>query len=246
MYLSEAVYPPMLGLAGTSADAYCWVKTSTASQARIALYHSDGTTATTTYSSYHTGGGNWEQLSVTSESIIADAISVKAMCVIAGAGDTYFDDFYLKSSKNTEFYAPTSFKQIIGVYEILNDDVDELSFKDESKIEWDWYRDGSDRLLIQLKESSSKRLRLYGEQVLTVFTGTSETGTTEITDSESRYLVAAATRELLEKVITQTAAQDVDKVAKLLNYWNTKSRELSRLYGRYKPAGTINFPRVSK
>ncbi len=53
--------PDLLMCGGTSPYFYAWVKASTASQVRLAIY--DGTTLT--YGDYHTGGNAWELLSVT-------------------------------------------------------------------------------------------------------------------------------------------------------------------------------------
>lgn len=46
-------------IGGSGVDFWCWVRTSTASNARIAIIDQNGTV---TYSTYHTGDGDWEAI----------------------------------------------------------------------------------------------------------------------------------------------------------------------------------------
>lgn len=76
--------------AGRTVKFGCWVKCSTASKARIGV--NDG--VTTTYSSYHTGGGDFEFLTVTVQVDAANTI-LKLLCEVASATITaYFDSAY--------------------------------------------------------------------------------------------------------------------------------------------------------
>ena len=54
-------WPPLLDLMGQSIDFEAWVKTDTASHARLQIVDDDGNTL----SSYHTGGNTWELLKAT-------------------------------------------------------------------------------------------------------------------------------------------------------------------------------------
>lgn len=66
-----------------------WCYADTASKARIAIVDD----ASTSYSSYHTGGSSWERLTV-SRTIDASATYVKVQCVTTSSGgvvDTYYD-----------------------------------------------------------------------------------------------------------------------------------------------------------
>ena len=76
--------------AGRTVKFGAWVKCSTASKARIGI--NDG--VTTTYSSYHTGGGSFEFLTVTVQISTANTM-LKFLCEVASATITaYFDSAY--------------------------------------------------------------------------------------------------------------------------------------------------------
>jgi len=66
----------------------CWVRTAVATNARISINDN----ANTTYSSYHSGGGTYEQLTVSAH-IAATGTRLRIQVHDAGAGtDVYFDD----------------------------------------------------------------------------------------------------------------------------------------------------------
>jgi hypothetical protein len=64
------------------------VRTNVATAARIAVT-TDGTGGTTTYSSYHTGDGTWQTLTVTSPVIPTDATHVDFKVVMAASATVY-------------------------------------------------------------------------------------------------------------------------------------------------------------
>ena len=74
-------------------SVFAYVKTGTASFARIGI-KTDGSGGTTTYSSYHTGGGAWELLSA-GVTVPADATYVQGWCLVEDDAVTsaYFDTF---------------------------------------------------------------------------------------------------------------------------------------------------------
>lgn len=87
-----------------------WVYCSSASKARLAIF--DG--ITTTYSSYHTGSGAWEFLTVTAQ-IDSGNTQLRFRCEVTSATITaYFDGAYavigesiFKDLRSTNYYIPT-------------------------------------------------------------------------------------------------------------------------------------------
>ena len=102
LYLSDrSVSSFYSGLLGKTLTMGAWVKTSTGSQARV--YLDDGITAS--YSSYHTGGGTWEFLTV-SHTIAGNAIIVNPRMLISVAGTAYFDGAILVEGSVVPAFAP--------------------------------------------------------------------------------------------------------------------------------------------
>jgi hypothetical protein len=78
-----------------------WVKCSTANSARI--FVNDGTA---NYSGYHTGGGQWEVLSVT-KSLSPSPTSVSIGVAVAAGKSAQFDGVMLASGENAWGYTPS-------------------------------------------------------------------------------------------------------------------------------------------
>ena len=78
-----------------------WVKCSMANSARIFI--NDGTT---TYSGYHTGGGQWEVLSVT-KALSPSPTSVSIGAAVAAGKSAQFDGVMLASGENAWGYTPS-------------------------------------------------------------------------------------------------------------------------------------------
>ncbi len=90
---------------GLEVSLGCWVKSSIASHARIQITDS----ATTTSSSYHTGGGSWEWLTVT-HTVSASASYLRFQFNVASNGTAYFSgpNFVLSDQEPTRWRpAPT-------------------------------------------------------------------------------------------------------------------------------------------
>jgi len=114
-------------LVGHRIVATAWVKTDTASRGRILLIVDGGTGDDT--SSYHTGSGNWEQLTV-SGVVGSGATNVVVRCETVNATDTYvyFDDYVAKATNLQSYSESTivnqgtySLKGIAVATESLND-----------------------------------------------------------------------------------------------------------------------------
>ncbi len=75
----------------------CWVWSDTASVARIGINDN----VATTYSSYHTGGSSWEQLTATRTLDGSAAVLKIRLATSAGSNNNYFDDATITSSALT-------------------------------------------------------------------------------------------------------------------------------------------------
>lgn len=84
-YLSQDV-SDYAWLQGKQVKAWVWIKASDPNQARVKITDGVGTTA----SSFHTGSGNWELLSVIhSVAVAATKVSIELHC--ESSGSAYFD-----------------------------------------------------------------------------------------------------------------------------------------------------------
>lgn len=86
-----------------------WIKTSTASLARILIADGVGTT----YSSFHTGGGSYEFLTVT-RTIAGAAIKVETDVEIAVAGNCLCDAAILVEGTIAPTFAPAPVEHVVG------------------------------------------------------------------------------------------------------------------------------------
>ncbi|KKN49964.1 hypothetical protein LCGC14_0637650 [marine sediment metagenome] len=102
---AATIWENLIDLAGNSLDFEVWIKTNTASHARLQIVDSDGTTS----SSYHTGGDLWELLKVT-RSVAVDVTSL-AFRITADVNTkvTYADHARVLNSRVTEYVLPAEF-----------------------------------------------------------------------------------------------------------------------------------------
>lgn len=102
LQLKAAPRMTMLGLRDFTIDVHCWAKTSVASTARVnLLYLSKAGVATNNRSSFHSGGGGWERLSVTGVAIPATAQEVDLRLEIDTANTADFDDVWCEGGPAT-------------------------------------------------------------------------------------------------------------------------------------------------
>lgn len=90
-------------LRGRTLSARIAVRTATASAARIFI-ESDGTSGTTNYSGYHTGGSTFENLDVTNITVPTDATYVRIGVAFAASATVYMDDATLTMSATAGTY----------------------------------------------------------------------------------------------------------------------------------------------
>lgn len=126
---SSSNNPDLLMCGGATPTFYCWCKTSTASQVRLAIY--DGTT--TTYSDYHTGSNAWELLSVTA-TIADNPTDVAFRIYYASTATTaYVDDAVVLGGFEKYDYD-------IEDLELVNDTPDQVYYLDAQSATADYPR----------------------------------------------------------------------------------------------------------
>jgi hypothetical protein len=94
---------------GETVTISAWVKTSTASIARIYIY--DG--VTTTYSSYHTGGGSYERLDITVD-LDGSATTIQTGLRVSGSGNAIIDCIMMTEGSSIFAYAPHNKDHLYG------------------------------------------------------------------------------------------------------------------------------------
>jgi len=82
-----------------NANMYCWALTSTASSGRINLY--DGSN---NYSSYHSGGGLWELLSVENVDVGTTTVDIYPQFVMDTNNIVYFADWWVEGGEKPYVY----------------------------------------------------------------------------------------------------------------------------------------------
>lgn len=109
--------------------AGCWVKATVANRGMIQI-GSDGTTSNN--SSFHTGGGDWEYLTVTHtvEAVISSFIRL-SLWVTTGNTTVYFDGAALVVGDSISNW-PAPFTQCVGVYGATNQKLANWYFRDWS------------------------------------------------------------------------------------------------------------------
>lgn len=131
----------------------CWVKCSTASKARV--YIDSGSAS---YSSYHTGGGSWEFLSVTVQ-VSTSALAIKFGCIVASATITaYFDTSMVCEGEflNTEFRGNNIYVRERDWDASVNYSIGSFTIprKQGSQVYDSVLKDGKLRLKVQIQSSS--------------------------------------------------------------------------------------------
>ena len=84
----QAVTPNIVEAIGKTLHFRCWVYATAGSAARIGISYDGGTTFT--YSDYHSGEDEWEDLAVDA-AITADASSIRVYLEVVASGTAYFD-----------------------------------------------------------------------------------------------------------------------------------------------------------
>ena len=225
VYISSDDYPDLLRLAGADVDLYCWVKTDTAANARIAVYTlTKGGTAATTYSTeggligYHTGDDEWELLKIPSVSIppmtnpsaATDLAEVQIRLVTTTTDTAYFDNIFLPFS-TSEYKLPAALDTVKQVYS-CNDWMQhgitrryQLDFEVIDKA-------GTKYLYLPNGYEGGKRLELVGSTTYTDLSADSDAWT--IPSEWNRVIVNGATALAMESMANQLSSVDREDMLK--------------------------------
>jgi len=228
-------------LAGQTVEFWCWVKASSASQARLSI--SDG--ITTTYSpTYHTGGGNWELLKVQGVALDADAASISAsLLVTTTSGDVYFDKARLLGPNNYEYRLPSCFaenpRQLLLQTSGDADDIGEMGPLVELH-NWQIVEEGTTRWL-KLGDAlpSNRKMVLRGVQKFTSLTNwTDSIGADK---PRTSIICAYALYWIYRSLWANASAQNRTIYNQAMTAWFNVYQQAVRNYAVILPERTLKF-----
>jgi hypothetical protein len=211
---------------GRTVTLYCWVLTSTSSNARLGLY--DGSTVT--YSAYHSGDGDWELLHV--EDVTADTDSnLEPRLVIDTTSSAYFNLTWLSGGNLVRTYPFPHQLMPDGPYEVVESGlgIEEDQIADERGLgavrqslrgrNVTGYRTAKhhdedtttqtgilDLSLSPRPPRDGRLLWLRGDGPLTVPSSVLATTNIEVTESESLLLATLAAIKLFERASASAAS----------------------------------------
>ena len=209
LHCSQAQWPSLLDMAGETVWFEGWCKTSTASVARLGVSVDGGTP---TYSSYHTGGGQYELLRV--EKAIGDtATQISFRCYVDTSDATaYWDDVRVLSGRVSTLVLPSAFERKVPTsvmvqrvgYASTNEEPCDDRGETYPFQTWPWvdYDDDhdNDRLLLRFTKVPAQgyRLRLRGDEYLATLSA--DTDTVRIEAGQLNMLYAYAAYRLYSRV----------------------------------------------
>uniref|UniRef100_A0A6M3J2T5 Uncharacterized protein n=1 Tax=viral metagenome TaxID=1070528 RepID=A0A6M3J2T5_9ZZZZ len=241
LYISAAEYPQLFNLQGQTIRIFARVLASSASQARIELYskQSDGTEDTTQVSDYHTGGGLFETLELSSGAVLSDAVDVSIRLTNNTTnGTVYWDDVWVVTDSR-EYFVPTSFEKVNKVF-LLDAAYDDLNFIGETELyQWHQSIDSQGRLKIVSDESWTNRVRLYGMGKLSTLSD--DTDTTELNDTQARLIAVNAALGVLENTKMASSVYEANAIERDISRMTLKKMQLERKIGQGNPAGVITM-----
>lgn len=215
LQLKAAPRLTMLALRGYTIDVHAWVKTSTASAGRINLrYLSQSAVATNNRSSYHSGGGGWERLSVTGVAIPLTAQEVDLRLENDTTGNVDLDDVWCEGGPNTPRL------QIPDVLQSGPSLIYVSAIQDRDYIRnFDWVRwpfgsfrtredepEGTNLYEVELRKSPPVGVRLRVEGPAPLRTLSSDTDELLLTDKEQIILEIRSALEVLDGAAVGIAA----------------------------------------
>ena len=211
----------LLDYKGNSVTLYCWVKTAASSNARLNLY-----TGSNNYSSYHSGGGDWELLHVTVNTSETDT-AFQPRLHIDTTSESYFNMPWVKC----EGFRVREYPFVIalmpdGPYEILETrmGIEEDEFasgrglgsirqteRTRPLIDWRLVKHHDENTTTQVGSldfgqsrnapADGRLMWLRGDGPLTVPTSVLSTDNIEVTETESLLLATFAAIRLLERAM---------------------------------------------
>jgi hypothetical protein len=253
LYCSNAEYPQLLDLMGTTIDFKCWVYASAASECRLGIYtkQADGTEQNTQYSSYHSGGSEWELLEIESYALNDDLTDIKFSLYNATTGTCYFDNARVTGKDFYAYLLPKTFQtghitqvweQVTGYSDDICDDV-KSGHNDFAEV-FGWNTptgdDGYKYLRLPYILSSERKLRLVGEAPLED-TLSSDTDTMTIEGERVNLLLAYAAYLVYEMQRGIASGQSKDFYNQEIAYWGGKTERLKRTLKMTRPNGQIRW-----
>jgi hypothetical protein len=220
----------LLMLGGTTPTLYGRVKCTAANQLRLAVY--DGTTFT--YSSYHTGGGGWELLTVSAT--LADnpsAVSIRAY-LTGFASTAYLDNMGLVGVGPKYNYDISNLGLVNGVpnliYTIAGQELNSATYYplNDSYLCTDWRPLGQNKIQFTKSLADGTKLRIVGRKYPTEPTSSVSTEP----EAPQTYVISALAAKRLFASLGQTAAShSVDVYRNLEAYWEEESSKRRMRYG---------------
>lgn len=239
VYQSNTQNADLMELDGQSVTFSADVWSTVASNTYLSIY--DGTT--TTSSSYHSGGGNLERLSVTA-TIKSSPSQVKFLINRVGTSTVYADDFRV--------IGPSRDKLYIGDLGLAQNYPHEIRQSADSSIDvepWQLVREyeiGSDGYLYLHEGSDDSRLRICGIGYLDFLasgvSSTAWTATIDIDSPQTEILIAEAVMYLYTQMITPNyTSGDRDKFAQILQYWEAELDNRRQKFGTKSPPAYVKW-----
>ena len=205
-------------LKGDTITLYCWVKCSAGSTARLNFY-----TGSNNYSSYHSGGGNWELLHVKVNTNKTDT-SMQPRLHIDTTSEAYFNMPWIACQQIIRTYPFVDSLMPDGPYEVIETsmNIEEDEFA-SGRGHGDLIQQGKSRPLIDHRlvkhhdedtttqlgvldftqsrraPSDARLLWLRGDGPLTIPTSALATTNIEVTESEGLLLATQSAINLLER-----------------------------------------------
>jgi hypothetical protein len=203
----QAVVPNITEAVGKTINLRVWVYATAASAARVGISFDNGTSIT--YSNYHGGEDEWEDLDV-STAITASAASIRVYLEVAASQTAYFDLARAWIDKVNRYTLSTSFYR--GPVKI-----DQQASM--SKPDGDYFP-----LTRHNPAQPGRVLRRKGKHALSAVT--SETGTMEISEPQDQILYAHALEWLADSNIGMASGVARDDIEADRQRWRVKAAEL--------------------
>ena len=205
--LFQAVVPNITEAVGKTINLRVWVYATEASAARVGISFDNGTSIT--YSNYHSGEDEWEDLDV-STAITASALSIKVYLEVAASKTAYFDLARAWIDKVNRYTLPTNFHR--GPVKI-----DQQASMSEP--------DGDYFPLTKYNPAQPGRvLHINGKRLLSEVTA--ETGSMEISEPEDQILYAHALEWLADSNMGMASGVVRDDLEADKQRWRVKAAEL--------------------
>jgi len=222
-YLSSDDWPVLRQFEDSTVSWYCWVNTAAASNARIGVYYilQDGTTTDTEYSDYHTGGGEFELLSLEDFAIPDELAEIRFICATATTDAAYFDNAHCMGSV-VDYLLPDTLDSVIAVYQC--NDCDEFVIDDWLRLDWELVDKAGTKYIRIYDASAEKRLELVGYAPYTALSAS--TSTVDLSPDWQRAIVAGSVASLLKSNASLISSQSIGEVLKLADAYSNEFESL--------------------